>query len=369
VRALLAIACFLALAAPASAWIPNDPGRAGSTPGGWQSDQWNFLPGTGVDAPRAWDNLIAAGRPGGKGVKIAVLDSGVAYERSPDLSRIHFARGRDFCSRSSLGERACAGEDAIPDDEYGHGTHVASTIAETTNNGKGLTGLAYGATVIPVKVLNRYGDGDELSIAKGLRYAADRGAQVINLSFEFGSSTTSASELPRIAAAVRYARRKGALIVAASGNVAFDRVSYPAALPGVVSVGAVTEHGCLAEYSNTGRGLDLVAPGGGKDTPLPDQPACRPNDPPGRSILQLAFTRKDRRFRYPTGYVGTSMAAPHVSATAALVIASGVLGRHPTAKAVEDRLEATARDLGTPGQDTQYGSGLIDAGAATAPPA
>ena len=102
---------------------------------------------------------------------------------------------------------------------------------------------------------------------------------MINLSFEFGSSTTSASEIPRIAAAVRYARRKGALIVAASGNISFDRVSYPAALPGVVSVGAVTEHGCLAEYSNTGRGLDLVAPGGGEDAPLPDQPACRPNEP------------------------------------------------------------------------------------------
>jgi serine protease len=370
VRALLTIACFLAFAAPASAWIPNDPGSTGSTPGGWQQDQWNFMPGTGVDAPRAWDNLIAAGRPGGTGVKIAVLDSGVEYARSPDLSSIHFARGRDFCARSSrFGELACIAEDSIPDDEYGHGTHVASTIAETTNNGKGLTGLAYGATVIPVKVLNRYGDGDEFSIAKGLRYAADRGAQVINLSFEFGSSTTAASDLPRIARAVSYARRKGALIVAASGNIAFDRVSYPAALPGVVSVGAVTEHGCLAAYSNTGRGLDLVAPGGGKDTPLPGQPACRPTDPPGRSILQLAFTRKDRRFRYPASYVGTSMAAPHVSATAALVIASGVLGPDPSPDAIERRLKDTARDLGPVGPDQRYGAGLIDAGAATAPPA
>ena len=94
--ALLTAACFLALAAPASAWIPNDPGIAGTTPGGWQNDQWNFLPGTGVDAPRAWDNLIAAGRPGALGVKIAVLDSGVDYRRSPDLSSIHFAGGRDF---------------------------------------------------------------------------------------------------------------------------------------------------------------------------------------------------------------------------------------------------------------------------------
>src|SRR5262249_4740516 len=118
------------------------------------------------------------------------------------------------------------------------------------------------------------------------------------------------------------------------------------------------------EYSNTGAGLDLVAPGGGKDAGLPD-PACRPNDPPGRSILQLAFTRKNRTFRYPTSYVGTSMAAPHVSATAALIIASGVLGAKPTAKRVETRLKLTAHDLGAPGKDSLYGFGLIDAGAAT----
>ncbi len=279
------------LAAPAQAWIPNDPGMSG-VPGGWQSDQWNFMPGTGVDAPRAWDNLIAAGKPGGRGVKIAVLDSGVSYDRSPDLSSIHFVRGYDYCARTGSGELACAGEDNKPEDDYGHGTHVASTIAETTNNAKGLTGLAYGATIIPVKVLNRYGDGDEESIAAGLRFAADQGAQIINLSFEFGSSTTSASEIPKIAAAVRYARRKGALIVAAAGNIAFDRVAFPAALPGVVSVGAVTEHGCLAEYSNTGSG-----PGPGRarrrrgrraDRPagVPARRTRRPLDPPARLHAQ-----------------------------------------------------------------------------------
>jgi serine protease len=354
----------LVLAAPAQAWIPNDPGMSG-VPGGWQADQWNFMPGTGVDAPRAWDNLIAAGRPGGRGVKIAVLDSGVSYDRSPDLSSIHFVRGYDYCSRTGHGEFACAGEDNKPIDGYGHGTDVASTIAETTNNGKGLTGLAYGATVIPVKVLNKYGDGDEESIAAGLRFAADQGAQIINLSFEFGSSTTSASEIPKIATAVRYARRKGALIVAAAGNTAFDRVAFPAALRGVVSVGAVTEHGCLADYSNTGN-VDLVAPGGGDDAALIGQPNCRPQESAGRSILQLAFTRKNKTFRYPTSYVGTSMAAPHVSATAALIIASGVLGAHPTPAAIEQRLKATARDLGVPGPDHQYGAGMVDAGAATA---
>jgi serine protease len=167
------------------------------------------------------------------------------------------------------------------------------------------------------------------------------------------------------ARAVRYARRKGALIIGAAGNIAFPRVSYPAALPGILSVGAVTEHGCLADYSNTGPGLDLVAPGGGSDAALADQPACRPLEPAGRSILQLTFTRNRRTFGFPTDYIGTSMAAPHVSATAALIIASGVLGPKPTPEAIEQRLKAAAHDLGVPGPDTQYGAGLIDAGAAT----
>jgi serine protease len=362
----------LVVAAPASALIPNDPGMSGQ-PGGWQADQWNFLPGTGVDAPRAWDNLIARGRPGGLGVKIAVLDTGLAYEdrgpfrRSPDISRFRVGRGYDFCAHSGTLGASCAGTDAHPDDGDGHGTHVASTIAEATSNGVGETGLAYGATLIPVKVLNRDGDGDETSIAAGLRYAADRGAQVINLSFEFGSAITSPRQIPKIAAAVRYARHKGALIVAAAGNSASDKVGYPAALPGVVSVGAVTEHGCLASYSDAGPGLDLVAPGGGEDALLPDQPACRPDDPSGRSILQMTFTANKRTFGLPAKYYGTSMAAPHVTATAALIIASGVLGPKPTPAAIERRLKATARDLGTPGPDTTYGAGMVDAGAATAP--
>ena len=366
-RLLLGLTLFLAvLVAPAGAWIPNDPGRSG-VPGGWQQDQWNFMPGTGVDAPRAWDNLIAAGRPGGRGVTIAVVDSGVSFRRSPDLSANRFTRGYDFCARTGRGGEACAGRDSNPEDEFGHGTHIASTIAETTNNANALTGLAYGASIIPVKVLNRFGDGDEDAIASGIRYAADRGAHIINLSFEFGSTTFRADQIPRIAAAVRHARRQGALIVAAAGNTSFDEVAYPAALPGIVSVGAVTEHGCLAEYSNTGSGLDLVAPGGGEDAPLlGGQPGCVPQGPHGRTILQLAFTRKNKTFRYPTSYEGTSMAAAHVSATAALIIASGVLGRDPSAKEVEKRLKSTARDLGQPGVDRQYGAGMIDAGAATA---
>ena len=156
-------------------------------------------------------------------------------------------------------------------------------------------------------------------------------------------------------------------VVAASGNTRLSRVGYPAALPGVISVGAVTERGCVAVYSNTGPGLDLVAPGGGRDAAIPDQPNCQPDAPAGRSILQLTYSsRKQQTFGYPDDYFGTSMATPHVSATAALIIASGVLGPRPTPQQIEQRLKATARDLGTPGPDDTYGAGTVDAGAATA---
>ena len=131
----------------------------------------------------------------------------------------------------------------------------------------------------------------------------------------------------------------------------------------MIAVGAVTEDDCLADYSNTGSRLALVAPGGGDDAGL-DQPNCR-SGVTGRRIIQMTFTRANKAFHLPTNFKGTSMAAPHVSATAALVIASGVLGPHPTPAAVEQRLEATARDLGARGRDTIYGAGLVNAGAAS----
>lgn len=362
VRAVLVMALVLGvLATPAGALVPNDPG----TGGGWQADQWNFLAGTGVDAPSAWDHLIAAGRPGGEGVRIAVLDTGIAYanrgpyRRSPDLSYARFVKGHDFCARVGPPGDACRGSDPYPEDDNGHGTHVASTIAEATDNGIGETGLAYGATIIPVKVLNRYGQGDVESIAQGLHYAADRGAQIINLSFDFGAAIRSPSQLPQISEAIRYAQSKGALIVAAAGNAGVrHRVAYPAAFSGVLSVGAVTEHGCIAAYSSAG--ADLVAPGGGADAPF-----CGHFDTPSNPILQVTYTKSPQTFGIPDTYTGTSMAAPHVSATAALVIASGVIGPHPTAARIAQRLERTARPLGPP---ALYGAGLVDAGAATSRP-
>jgi serine protease len=371
VLAGLLVASLLAAAPAQAAFTPNDPGSSGQ-PGGWAADQWNFLPGTGVDAPRAWENLVAKGRPGGLGVKVAVLDTGLAYEnrgpyrRSPDVSRFRVARGYDFCPHRGAGGDPCAGEDAHPDDPNGHGTHVAGTIAEATANAIGVTGLAYGATIMPVKVLDRDGYGDQESIAAGIRFAVAHGAQIINLSFEFGSVVTSARQIPLIVSAVRHARNRGVLVVAAAGNAARTRLAYPAALPAVMSVGAVTEHGCLADYSDTGPGLDIVAPGGGSDATRPGEPNCLPGTPL-RPVVQMTYAGSKHRFGLPTDYVGTSMAAPHVSATAALVIASGVLGPKPTPQALEQRLKATARDAGPPGPDDAYGAGILDAGAATAP--
>ena len=342
--------------------LPDDPGRS-TTAGGWQDVQWNFLSsGFGIDAPDAWQHAAATGHPGALGVTVAVLDTGVAYKNSgryrisPDLAGTRFARGYDFVRRS-----------ASALDRNGHGTHVASTIAETTNNGVALTGLAYNARIMPVRVLDSQGEGDASTIADGVRFAAKRGAQVINLSLEF-SSDVGASEIPELLSALDYAHRKGALVVAASGNEAHTSVAYPARAPHVVSVGATTIHGCLSDFSNDGRGLDLVAPGGGADADVPGDPNCHPTDPPGPDIFQMTYLGSSlTRFGLPSGYEGTSMAVPHVSATAALIIASRVLGAHPTPGRLEARLKQTASDLGPPGYDTRYGVGLINAGRATDP--
>jgi len=342
--------------------LPDDPGRS-TTAGGWQDVQWNFLAsGFGIDAPSAWQHAADAGHPGALGVTVAVLDTGVAYKNagryhlSPDLGGTRFARGYDFVRRGPSGL-----------DRNGHGTHVASTIAETTNNGVALTGLAYNARIMPVRVLDSQGEGDASTIADGVRFAARRGAQVINLSLEF-SSDVGASEIPELLSALDYAHRKGALVVAASGNEAHTSVAYPARAPHVVSVGATTIHGCLSDFSNDGRGLDLVAPGGGADADVPGDPNCHPTDPPGPDIFQMTYLGSSlTRFGLPSGYEGTSMAVPHVSATAALIIASRVLGAHPTPGRLEARLKQTASDLGPPGYDTRYGVGIINAGRATDP--
>jgi serine protease len=347
------------IAHAAGQFIPDDPGR-GAAPAGWEAVQWNFLPQDGIDTPDAWANVAAAGRPGGKGVKIAVLDSGIAYKnwgrfrRSPDFNRTHFIHGRDFVSPGTP-----------PVDRNGHGTHVTGTIAESTNNGIGLTGVAYGASIMPVRVLDHQGYGNVSTIARGIRYAARQGVQIINLSLVFPADVLG-SEIPDILHALRYARSKGVLVVAASGNDGEQTVAYPARSSDVLSVGATTDDMCLADYSNGGAGLGLVAPGGGPDSDVTGEANCHPGAI-GRDVYQMTYEGSARKFGLPAGYQGTSMAAPHVTGAAALVIASGIIGKHPTPGQITQRLEHTARDLGPPGLDQWYGWGMVDAGAATNP--
>ncbi len=347
--------------APPPGWTPDDPGAAGVAQG-WTRMQWNFLQGTGVNAPGAWANLLAVHRAGARGVVIAILDTGVAYRnwhrfrKSPDFTWTHFVDPYDFVAGNHY-----------PLDREGHGTFVAGTIAESTNNGVGLTGLAYNASIMPVRVLDKNGWGDAATISQGIRYATLHGAQIINLSLEFDPSVT-AGEIPTILSAIRFAHRHGVVVVAASGNEGSRRIAYPARAPAVISVGATTIDRCLAYYSNGGLRLNLVAPGGGDDADIPNDPNCHP-DRNLPDIAQMTFGNPihPARFGYPGGWYGTSMAAPHVAAVAAMVIASGVLGRHPSPDRILARLEATAVPLGGAKPNPDYGYGLVDAGAATAP--
>ena len=358
--------------APLSA-IADDPGRLYSPtlgpPGGWASLQWNFLPWEraptarvpvspgGIDVVGAWRNLIAAGRPGAEGIVVAVLDTGVAYRAkgrhflpSPDFTPGQFVPGYNF-----------VGRDRLPLDTNGHGTHVAGTIAEKTDNGIGLTGIAYGAKLMPVRVLNRKGVGTSDAIAKGIRFAIAHGADVINMSFNFPCDST----LPGVDRELFRAYYKGIVTVASIGNRYSEKcISPPARGPFTIGVGGTTEGGCLGRHSLLpGKGVDLLAPGGGVSIR-----GCRSVF--RRSIYQVTFRKGNPTlFGEPGGYTGTSMAAAHVSGVAALVLASSALDPRasPTQRVAEvtARLRETARDLGLPAQ--RQGAGLIDAAAATEP--
>jgi serine protease len=360
---------------PVEPFDPDDPGMLGTSSeatsllGDWAYKQWSFLafegpeteqlptsPG-GIDAVDAWRNLIAAGRPGAQGVMVAVLDTGIAYRekgsrfrRSPDFGQGQFVPGFDFVDR-----------DRIPLDENGHGTHVAGTIAEKTDNRIGLTGLAYRARLMPVRVLDSEGRGNALSIAKGIRWAVAHHAQVINMSFNFGCR----KRVPTVDEALRLAYERGVVTVASAGNLGSEScVSEPATGPRVIAVGGTTEGGCLGSYSLAGRAIDVVAPGGGEPRPGCPSVSARP-------IYQVTLKPGSfSEFAIPTNYIGTSMAAAHVSGVAAMILASRAFQDQVPGKAAVDavarRLRQTARDLGLP--SLQQGAGLIDAARATAPP-
>jgi serine protease len=215
---------------------------------------------------------------------------------------------------------------------------------------------------MPVRVLDRHGIGRASEIAKGIRFAVDHGAQVINMSFNFGCG----DQVPDVEAALRQAFAKGVVTVASIGNSGPKGeacIAPPATIPHVIGVGGTTEGACLGDYALLGEDIDVVAPGGG--TPLVGCPSVATGP-----IYQVTLkARSTREFVIPSRYVGTSMAAAHVSGVAAMILASGLIPAKLTPKGVvrevTRRLKTTARSLGL--ATTQEGAGLIDAELATDP--
>jgi serine protease len=294
----------------------------------------------GVQAVSAWKTTT------GGGVKVAVVDTGVAYEdysdslgtyaRAPDLAQTNFDTqdAYDFVDN-----------DAHPNDDNGHGTHVTGTIAQSTNNSLGCAGIAYGATILPIKVLNASGSGTYDAIANGIMWAADHGARVINMSLGGKTGSTTLSN------AIKYAYGKGVVIVCASGNDGRPSVSYPAAYTECIAVGSTRFDGNRVRYSNYGSALDLVAPGG-------DMSVDQNKDGYKDGILQQTFASgKPTSFGYYF-FQGTSMASPHVAGVAALVLS---VNPAFTNEQVRQALQSTAKDLGTAGRDKYYGYGLVNA--------
>ncbi|GAA2482527.1 S8 family peptidase [Winogradskya humida] len=282
---------------------------AGSDP--YRGDQWDF---TKIGVAQAWEHST------GSGVIVAVIDTGVDATH-PDLAG-HILPGIDYV----------AGTTGTSTDPNGHGTHVAGTIAAITGNDVGISAVAPDARIMPIRALGADGSGNMADVAKGIVYAADHGADIINMSL--GAD----EEITAMTTAITYARGKGVTVVAAAGNDGENGspVNYPGADPGVIAVAATDSSDQVASFSNRGSYVDIAAPG-----------------------VQILST-------YPTGsgYAtdsGTSMATPHVAAVAALIKAYRPAA---TPDQIEQTLEDTAVDLGVAGKDTSYGWGRVDAAAA-----
>ncbi len=284
--------------------VPNDP---------YYPRQWGP---EAMSLPYAWDFTT-----GSSSVIVAVIDTGVQINH-PDLAG-HITAGYDFYNRTTYVR-----------DINGHGTHVAGIIGAVTNNGVGMAGINWNVRIMPLKVTDDSGSGylDLSMIIEALRYAADHGANVVNMSFQIGDAYTGEDVF--MDQAIEYAYNKGVTMVAAAGNDGEPWVAYPARDPRVIAVGAVGPDLARATWSNYGSEVDVVAPG-----------------------ADILSTWPTNSFANASG---TSMATPHVAGLAALMIASGVRGPAAVAKALHE----TAMDLGSPGQDSEYGWGLVNAHAA-----
>ena len=348
--------------------------------------QWN-LPL--IDMERAWDIQPQAG----SSIVVAVLDTGIAYSnamltatlpaftadgvRYPALGRVTIP----YAAASQLGpaSRFVAPRDFIcgdttPLDFHGHGTHVSGTIGQLTNDNIGTAGVAFGVRLMPIKVLASVWDvafgcssdtgGSDDDVARGLRYAADNGAKIANLSL---GGPGPAGSSPVMEDAIKYAVGKGVFIAIAAGNEFEDGnpVEQPAEIAtrvqGAVSVAAIDPLKQRSYYSSTGSWVELAAPGGSNR-------GFGDNGYVWQQTFDFTYTdtflQPPAQFRAPRfdvigyiGYIGTSQATPHVSGVAAMLMQQGITDP----AAIEAALEKFATDLGDPGRDARYGFGLIEA--------
>lgn len=289
-----------------SATAPNDE---------YYSKQWNLH---NINVEGAWLQTK------GSGITVAVIDTGVTRVR--DLKETKFVPGYDFVNDRKEAK-----------DDNGHGTHVAGTIAQATNNKYGVAGIAYEASIMPLKVLSDYGGGTVADIAEAIKFAADKGANVINMSLGGGGESQLMKD------AIAYAHKKGVVIIAAAGNEGSNGASYPARYPYVIGVSALGSDGEKASYSNFGAGVDISAPGGSD----------------AGKILQETIDPENNDVGVFMGFQGTSMAAPHVAGVAALIEASGV--KEPDQ--VLAVLQESARNIKEDGLN-YFGAGQLDADAA-----
>jgi len=298
--------------------FPNDPKYKYQ----WHLDQ--------VHAKQAWKGSQGAG------VIVAVVDTGVA--RVPDLANTELVPGFNFVNNTA---------DAT--DDHGHGTHVAGTIAQSTHNGIGVAGVAFKAKIMPIKVLSARGSGSVSGIAEGIRWAADHGAKVINMSLGGPMASSVLSK------AVKYAHDKGVVVVCAAGNDGRGKVSYPAAYPHAIAVAATQFDESTTFYSNWGKEIDIAAPGGNTRV---DQN----NDGMMDGVLQNTVVPGNTSQNDYLLFMGTSMASPHVAGVAALVVGAGVTNPDK----VEQILKDTARPPKMKQKDSanRYGAGIVDAEAA-----
>lgn len=269
-----------------------------------------------MQVPLAWNYTM-----GDPNVIVAIVDSGVDASH-PDLQG-HVLPGYDFVNNDT---------DAY--DDHGHGTHVAGIVAAAANNGIGSVGICPNCRILPVKVLNENNVGNWSGVAAGILYAVDEGARIINLSLGGSANTQVVQD------AVEYAVQKDVLIVAAAGNGRTDTPFYPAASPEVMAVSATRNDDTRWSLSNYGDYIDVAAPG---------------------YAIYSTYNDLDN---YYGGYIfmsGTSMAAPHVSGLAGLLLSQD-LGR--TQEDLKRLITTTAPDLGDPGKDIYFGYGRIDAWAA-----